>query len=320
MLVPVGNTGTSMLFYKGDNMGIFKDLTGMVFGRLTVLKRVANNNRNQARWLCECSCDKHTHVILEGSRLTSGNTSSCGCLQRELTSKRSSKDLTGITFGRLTVLRRVENSPPMPSVPNGVIQYECQCSCPDKTKLIVRSGNLSNHHTLSCGCLQREATSDAKTVWRTPTEQQIAHRFKGIKQRCYDPRCSTFKEYGGRGIVVCDEWLDDKRKFVEWSLANGFSPELEIDRINEPPYDKNQDGPYAPWNCRWVTKTVNANNKRSNVYVDIDGVRHTIADWARLCGQDYTFMKHKYDRAGYDIFKDIVLYNLHQKGLSVKDV
>lgn len=301
-------------------MGVFKDLTGKTFGRLTVLKRVSNNKWNNVCWLCQCSCKEQTQVVLEGSRLLSGNTSSCGCLQRELTSKRSTKDLTGQSFGRLTVLRRVENSAPMSSRPNGVIQYECQCSCPNKTKLIVRSGNLSNHHTLSCGCLQKEATSEAKTIWRTDTERQLADRFKCIKQRCYDPNCDTFKEYGGRGITICDEWLNDKRKFVEWSIANGFNPDLEIDRINKPPYDKNQDGPYAPWNCRWITKLVNANNKRSNVYVDIEGVRHTIADWARLCGQDYTFMKHKYDRAGYDVFKDIVMYNLCLKGLAIEDV
>lgn len=117
-----------------------KDLTGQKFGRLTVLKKNYKTNK----WICQCECGNITEV--EISNLTSGNTKSCGCYQKEQSSKTSFKSLVGQRFGKLTVIKRVKNNK------FGHTCYLCQCDCGGQT--IVDSTNLRNGITNSCGCIK----------------------------------------------------------------------------------------------------------------------------------------------------------------------
>lgn len=79
-------------------------------------------------------------------------------------------------------------------------------------------------------------------------------RWQNIKARCYNPKAKRYERYGGRGIVVCDEWLHDFAAFANWAVQSGYLRELQIDRIDN-------DGPYAPNNCRWVTPLENSRNR-----------------------------------------------------------
>ena len=98
-----------------------------------------------------------------------------------------------------------------------------------------------------------------------------------MKDRCCNDKCVSFNNYGGRGINICDEWLEDVNKFLKWSLNNGYKNTLTIERID------NNKG-YSPDNCRWATKTEQHNNTRANVFVNIGGVTKTIADWCKVYG------------------------------------
>lgn len=94
-----------------------------------------------------------------------------------------------------------------------------------------------------------------------------------MKDRCYNKNMHAFKHYGGRGISVCQEWLLNYQTFKEWTLKNGYSDNLSIDRIDV-------NGNYEPSNCRWITQQQQSLNKRDNVYIEYKGEVKTIKEWA----------------------------------------
>ena len=103
-------------------------------------------------------------------------------------------------------------------------------------------------------------------------------------KRCYNCNSKSYKDYGGRGITICDEWgsgnkenIDGFLAFKKWSEDNGFSTELEIDRIDV-------DGPYAPWNCRWIPKIDQRFNKRNTIILTVDGITKPLMEWANDAG------------------------------------
>ena len=100
-----------------------------------------------------------------------------------------------------------------------------------------------------------------------------------MKRRCYSKDEKCYPNYGGRGITICDEWLGEKgfEHFYEWAMANGYRDDLSIDRIDN-------DGPYAPWNCRWATTKEQGSNRRTNVVIEMRGESHTQNEWAELLG------------------------------------
>jgi len=104
-------------------------------------------------------------------------------------------------------------------------------------------------------------TTRTYNKWNSKLEATIARRLNYIKRRCYSEKYHGFKYYGGKGIKVCDEWLNDTRSFVNWALANGFKPELTIDR-------ENHDDNYCPENCRWITQSKNSSRIDNKKYSD----------------------------------------------------
>jgi len=97
-----------------------------------------------------------------------------------------------------------------------------------------------------------------------------------MKFRCSSPNCANYKSYGGRGIKVCEEWQDFE-PFYQWASTNGYQEGLTIER-------KDNNGNYEPENCKWATKKEQANNKRNNIIVEIDGVTHTVSEWCDITG------------------------------------
>lgn len=99
--------------------------------------------------------------------------------------------------------------------------------------------------------------------------------WRGIKKRCYLKTHIHYKNYGGRGIIMCDEWKNDFKIFYDWSKNNGYKDKLTIDRINN-------NGNYCPENCRWITIKEQGLNKRTNVFLIYNGEKHTISEWSKI--------------------------------------
>lgn len=191
-----------------------------------------------------------------------------------------SEVLNGVTrFGRLTVLGE---APPRVSA-SGFTAKCAHVRCDCGTEKSVRAGDLKNGYAQSCGCLQKELTA-ARIVERTRTHGHAGsgeatpeyRTWSSLKKRCLNPKDGSYDNYGGRGITVCGRWRDSFEAFYE-DMGPRPSSRHSIERVDV-------DGNYEPSNCRWATPTEQANNRRSNVVLTIDGESSTVAEWSRKAG------------------------------------
>jgi hypothetical protein len=221
---------------------------GMRFGRLTAIEQT-ESSQNRIRWKCKCDCGNITNPL--ATHLRRGKSKSCGCLQKEIVSRRFTKDITGQRFGRLIALH------PTGKKRHGCNMWRLRCSCGNE---IERPNSSLGSHTQSCGCLQREQAAqrayrhgDAKCHDRSP----LHNCWRTIKQRCFNPTDANFKNYGDRGITMTKEWIDDYpafRRYIDEDLGprpKGYT----LDRINN-------DGDYAPNNLRWASRSQQLYNTR----------------------------------------------------------
>lgn len=204
------------------------------------------------------------------------------------------QDLTGKQFSRLTVVSFIRYDNKCKST-----LWLCQCSCGKRTK--THANHLVSKHTKSCGCLQREAvkkqmTSHGETIgettWKRSKEYQT---WVSMRARCFTPMSIYYKNYGGRGITVCKQWMDFKN-FLQ-DMGRAPSPDHSIERINN-------NGNYEPGNCRWATSEDQNNNKRSNKYFTFQNKQLTLARWSRELNIPYGTL---YDR-------------IHTQGLPLEQV
>ena len=114
-------------------------------------------------------------------------------------------------------------------------------------------------------------------------------RLTRIKSRCYNKNNPRYKDYGGRGITICDEWLNDFMNFYNWAMTNGYKENLTIDRIDV-------NGNYEPNNCRWVTPKIQSNNKRNNIIVKYNNEKMTLKQWSELLNLNYKMVYFNYKR------------------------
>lgn len=197
------------------------------------------------------------------------------------------EDLTGRKFGRLTVLNRTKNDK------HDKAQWICQCDCGNK--VVVSTGHLKSGHTKSCGCYHKYRASEANKTHGV-SHNRICRILYTMIERCQNEKFKYYKNYGGRGIKVCDEWRNNPQSFVDWSMSHGYEDGLTIDRIDN-------DGNYEPNNCRWITQKEQLNNTRRNININYNGETHTLKEWSEIIDIGYDTLRSRIVRKKWPVEK-----------------
>lgn len=181
-----------------------------------------------------------------------------------------SKFNLGDIYGQLTIIgdKGIVNG-------NRHVQVRCDCGNESETRLAyLRSGNKK-----SCGCMWRKVIKERNT--KHGDSNSLLYRvYSGMKERCFSKNHKSYRNYGGRGITVCEEWKDSYDSFKDWALSNGYKEKLTLDRVDN-------NGNYSPENCRWTTYSEQNRNTRTTVKITVDGETKSLSDWCEINGINY---------------------------------
>ena len=158
----------------------------------------------------------------------------------------------------------------------------CRCMCDCGNTHISYVGKVTSGKIASCGCQKGNKKHNARG-------SRLYRIWQAMKSRCLNPNTANYKYYGGRGINVCDEWMEFA-PFAEWAKEHGYSDNLTIDR-------KDIDKGYCPDNCEWVTMKHQNNHHKSNIYqIELDGEKYSLRDFVDLIGESYSKIQTQLNR------------------------
>lgn len=191
----------------------------------------------------------------------------------------------GDVFGLLTVidLKRIKISQST--------KIKCICDC-GNIKYVSISG-LKLGGTRSCGCLKRKLNTK-----HGETKTRLHNIWSKIKYRCNNSNYYAYSYYGGKGVKVCKEWTDSFESFRNWSISNGYTDELTIDRIDS-------NGNYEPSNCRWVTSSYNS--KRTGLLmIKVNGIEDSLKGWNKRLGVGPHMLPNRYKEYGEEYIRKAI--------------
>ena len=197
----------------------------------------------------------------------------------------AASDLSGMRFGKLIAVSL--------TFKHGRRQWVCVCDCGGEA--ICEPGNLRGGNSKSCGCVKRESIRAIGFASRKHGHKANGNRatseyqaWAAMKHRCSNPANVAWKNYGGRGIYVCERW---RNSFEDFFADMGYRPDkqYDLDRINN-------NGNYEPGNVRWATRAQNVRNQRSNFLIEINGVSKCGAEWAEIAGRERHTIINRYKR------------------------
>jgi len=235
------------------------NLSGQRFERWLVLDR-DNSKKGNSRFWCKCECGNMKSVPTR--YLVSGESKSCGCFHKELTKTIHTKNLAGFKNNRWTIIERDKSKQS---------RWFCLCECG-----VIRSlkgDAVLSGRSKSCGCLQKEIVKSLRNnLKHGETGSRLWRIWAAIKARCTDTNQLAYKNYGGRGIMMCDEWANSYESFRDWARENGYADDLTIER-------KNVNGNYEPANCTFISRAEQARNKRTTVYLTAWSETKRLFEW-----------------------------------------
>ena len=279
---PYPNCGCTKKWKDPDSTVI---VPGMVIGKLTVIAPAGTGIKGNPLWKVRCECGNE--LLANDRTLRSRTMTTCGCTDQ-------AEDIIGQKFGMLTVLSRATNNP------NGVARYLCRCECGNE-KIVPRTTLFHKTRLPNCGCYGLRVGAERFTTHGL-SKSPIHGIWIGMKSRCYNPNNPSFKNYGERGIYVCDRWKDSFENFHN-DMIGTYQPGLQLDRIDN-------NGPYSPDNCHWATPTQNARNTRGNRLVKTVIGEKTMAEQAEVSGVKYEVLRRRIEKGMPDALSIIP----HEKG------
>lgn len=168
-------------------------------------------------------------------------------------------------------------------------KVNCICDCGNNKIISLRT--IRRGKTKSCGCLQKEKSSQSRKARakHNKSHTRLYRTYYAMVDRCYNKKHKDFKNYGARGITVCDEWLNNIENFLYWAKQNNYNDNLTIDRI-----DNNKD--YSPNNCRFVNSCTQNNNRRNNIIIEYNNEIKTLSQWAKHFNIEYRFFYYRFKK------------------------
>lgn len=176
--------------------------------------------------------------------------------------------------------------------------YPCECECGNT--LTVRYPALVTHNTKSCGCLQKDKVR-ARSVTHGMTDTRLYRIWSNMRTRCGNPNFPRYKDYGGRGITICDQWATDFVAFHNWANTNGYRDDLTIERVDV-------NGNYEPSNCTWIPQSAQRDNARDSIYLTVDGETKNASRWAEdpRCSVTAHAIRYRIKVLGWDDRKAVL--------------
>ena len=199
----------------------------------------------------------------------------------------------GVPDSRLTVVREYGKDK------YGSWLWESKCSCGSEKIVIAHIKDLKSGNTKSCGCLNKERIKQSRTK-HGDSNSRLYRVWIKILSRVNNPKDKNYNDYGGRGIVVCNEWLDYS-SFREWAISTGYNYDAPQGQYTIERIDVN--GNYCPENCRWATQLEQANNKRNSAFLSFNGETHTIAEWSRILNMPSGAIENRIANLHWDVEK-----------------
>ena len=177
------------------------------------------------------------------------------------------ENIIGQRYGKLTVTSRAPNK-------GNSVMWNCVCDCGNSC--VVNGSNMRRGLQKSCGCQRRKSMKE-RTLKHGKSGTRLYRIWNNMKARCNNPNNDDYRNYGRRGIEVCEEWKNSFETFHAWATGNGYSDGLTIER-------KDVNGNYCPDNCRWATRVEQNRNRRDNVTLTFEGETHTLSEWSSIKG------------------------------------
>lgn len=216
-------------------------------------------------------------------------------------------DMTGVRYGSITAISAAGPS-------NGAkIKWLCRCDC--GCDFVTCGGKIRSGEVISCpSCSRERVRLDRVTHGKRKTDEYRI--WTHIKSRCFNPKVPSYKNYGGRGITMCDKWRESFDSFIS-DMGCRPSTDHSIDRINN-------DGNYEPGNCRWATRKTQMNNTRVNRLIQIEGETKTMTQWADVIGvcREVVYKRLKRGIAGAELLDqihEVDLFTLDGVSASIKE-